>query len=655
MISSNNSGLLFPIFIQPSIKIFMELLKKMFQFDTLSLIFVALILLGVIPNIFYSSGYLPHIKRKMHYQLHYFAFIFSMLGVVVSANALVFLFFWEVMSLTSWQLILTEVEDTSTIKAARFYFIMTHFGFVFLLLFFLIVTDGELDISFVDMKAIATNFTYPTMLFFFLLLGFLSKAGAVPLHVWLPYAHPAAPSPVSALMSGVMLKVALYGMFRFLFDVLYPWPLEWGIVILSLGALSSLVGVLYALSEHDIKALLANHSIENIGIILIGFGMGMIFDTLGFHILSTFSFIAALFHIFNHMSFKSLLFMSAGAVLHQTHTKNMEKYGGLIKTMPVTALTFLIAAISISALPPSNGFLSEWMIFQSMLSSSHIDNISLKLAIPFAIFALAMTGGLAIACFVKAYGITFLGLHRSTNAKHAHEVNFLMKSGMVLMALVVISLMLFTPFYIEWFDKVLLGLGHASVYAKIFPDGMWHMHSVGINGGIVSPLILLLSLFGVTTLMMLAYKVFGVKARVHNAWACGYKTSAKTQYTATGFAGPIRRFFNWLYKPDEHFIKQTIAGHETKFSSSHYEVHVKPLFEKIFYESVAYTVNFISYWVYRLAHFEQTRYAAMIFNIMLTVLFSYRVFSHEFSWASFVLEFIVMITSIKILIIGDKK
>ncbi|QOP45924.1 proton-conducting transporter membrane subunit [Sulfurimonas paralvinellae] len=627
----------------------------MFVFDTLSLVFVALILLGAVPNIFYSSGYLPHIERKAHYQLHYFAFIISMLGVVVSANALVFLFFWELMSLTSWQLILTETKEKATIKAARFYFIMTHFGFLFLLLFFLIVTDGDLEMSFASMKLIASHFAYPTLLFFFLVLGFLSKAGAVPLHVWLPYAHPQAPSPVSALMSGVMLKVAIYGMFRFLFDVLYPWPLEWGIVILTIGALSSLVGVLYALSEHDIKALLANHSIENIGIILIGFGMGMIFDTLGLHTLSTFAFIAALFHTFNHMSFKSLLFMGAGSVLHQTHTKNMEKYGGLIKTMPITALTFLIAAVSISALPPSNGFLSEWMIFQSMLSSSHIDNISLKLAIPFAIFALAMTGGLAIACFVKAYGITFLGLHRSTNAKHAHEVNFLMKSGMILMTFVVLSLMLFTPYYMEYFDKVFVGLGRASIYADIFPEGIWHMHSVGMNGGIVSPLILLFSLVGVTAFMMFAYKVFGVKTRLHNSWACGYKTSQKTQYSATGFAGPIRRFFTWLYKPDEHFEKQTIAGHETKFDASHYEVHVKPLFEKIFYINVAKAVNYISYWVYRLSHFEQTRYAAMIFNIMLVVLFSYRIFSHEFSWATFVLEFFVMMISVKILIIGDKK
>ncbi len=627
----------------------------MFLFDTLSLIFVALILLGTIPNLFYSFGYLSHIERKRHYLLHYFAFIFSMLGVVTAGNALVFLFFWEVMSLTSWQLILTEVEDKETIKAARFYFIMTHFGFVFLLLFFLIATDGSIDMHFVDMQGIVALFPYPTLLFFMLVFGFLSKAGAVPFHVWLPYAHPAAPSPVSALMSGVMLKVALYGFARFLFDVLYPWPLEWGIVILVIGSISSLVGVLYALSEHDIKALLANHSIENIGIILIGFGMGMIFDSLHLKTLSTFAFIAAFFHIFNHMSFKSLLFMGAGSVLHQTHTKNIEHYGGLIKSMPLTAFTFLLASISISALPPSNGFLSEWMIFQSMLGSYNISDTSLKLAIPFAIFALAMTGGLAIACFVKAYGISFLGLHRSDNAKHAHEVNFLMKTGMVLMSLVVISLMLFTPFYIGWFDKMLVSLHHVSVYDKMFPDGFWHMHSVAVHGGVVSPLILLASLLGVTLLLVFAYKVLDVKKRVYHTWGCGYKTTAKTQYSATGFAGPIRRFFNWLYKSDEHFHKEKIMEHETKFSDAHYEVHVKPLFETSLYVNSKKLINLVSYWVYRLAHFEQTHYAAMIFNLMLLVLFSYRIFFHAFSWATFVLESIVMIISIKVLIIGDKK
>jgi hydrogenase-4 component B len=485
-------------------------------------------------------------------------------------------------------------------------------------------------------------------------LGLLSKAGAVPMHVWLPYAHPAAPSPVSALMSAIMLKVAIYGLFRFLFDILSFWQLEWGILILIIGAISSLVGVLYALSEHDIKALLANHSIENIGIILIGFGMGMIFLSLKLPILSAFAFMAALFHTFNHMSFKSLLFMGAGSVLHQTKTKNMEKYGGLIKAMPVTAFTFLLASISISALPPTNGFLSEWMIFQSLLGSSSIDNISLKLAIPFSVFALALTGGLAIACFVKVFGITFLGLHRSANAKHAHEVNGMMKTGMILMSLVVVSLMLFTPFYMKLFDGVTNQLLHVSIYNKIFPN-IWSLHSVSNNGGIVSPLILLAGLIVLTFSLYAIYKSLNIKEKVFHTWACGYNTSAKTQYSATGFAGPIRRFFTWLYNPDEHFEKKVIPGHRTKFVDASFSVHVRPLFEKSLYQSSVKLTNKISYYIYRLAHFEQSRYAAMIFNILLSVLFSYRIFAHEFSWATLALESIVMIISIKVLLIGEKK
>jgi len=577
-----------------------------------------------------------------------------MMGVVIAGNALVFLFFWELMSLTSWQLILTQIEDKSTIKAARFYFFMTHFGFMFLLLFFLIVTNGDLDISFAQMKVITSNFAYPTLLFFFVVLGLASKAGAVPMHVWLPYAHPAAPSPVSALMSGIMLKVAIYGFFRFMFDIFGVWQLEWGIFILIMGAISSLVGVLYALSEHDIKALLANHSIENIGIIFIGFGMGMIFSSLKLPALSAFAFIAALFHTFNHMSFKSLLFMGAGSVLHETSTKNMEKYGGLIKAMPITAFTFLLASISISALPPTNGFLSEWMIFQSLLGSANIDNISLKLAIPFSIFALALTGGLAIACFVKVFGITFLGLHRSTNAKHAHEVNILMKIGMILMSLVVVSLMLFTPFYIKLFDSTINALMNISIYDKIIPN-IWSLHSISNNGGVVSPLILLAGLVVLTLILYIFYKSLNIKHRIFHTWACGYNTSPVTQYSATGFAGPIRRFFTWLYDPDIHFEKEVILGHKTKFVDARFSVHVRPLFERSLYQSSIKLTNKISYYVYRLAHFEQSRYAAMIFNMLLSVLFSYRIFVHEFSWATLVLESVVMIISVKVLLVGGKE
>lgn len=627
----------------------------MFSFDILSIIFLVLILLGVVPNLFYSFGYMGAIKAKAHYHIHYFAFILSMIGVVISNNLLLFLFFWELMSLTSWQLILNNPKEKSTRDAARFYFFMTHFGFVFILLFFLIISNGDLLLTFKEAGGIAHGFAYPTLLFFLMIFGFLSKAGVVPFHVWLPYAHPEAPSAVSALMSGVMLKVAIYAFFRFLFDVLYPWQLEWGIVVLILGALSSLVGVLYALSEHDIKALLANHSIENIGIILIGFGMGMIFDSLHLYSLSAFAFIAALFHTFNHMSFKSLLFMGAGSVLHQTHTKNMEKYGSLIKSMPVTAFTFLLASISISALPPTNGFLSEWMIFQSMLSSSSISQISLKISIPFAVFALALTGGLAIACFVKAYGITFLGLARSKNARHAKESNFLMKTGMVLMSLVVISLMLITPIYIKLFDKATTMLHKISVYDMIFKDGYLSMHSVADNGGVVSPVILLVALLVITWMISLFYKTLKLPARKVSSWACGYQTNPRSEYSATGFAGPIRRFFSWLYRPEEHYEKVTFHGHESKFKTALYEVHVKPLFEKSLYAGTKKSVNFISYFVYKVAHFEQSRYAAIIFNLMLSVLFGYRIVSGDFSWANLILEAILLVISVKILLIGDKR
>ncbi|BAF69833.1 proton-conducting transporter membrane subunit [Nitratiruptor sp. SB155-2] len=626
----------------------------MFSFDTLSILFLLFLFLGIVPNIFYSFGYLSHIEQKRHYLLHYFAFILSMVGVVIANTPLLFLFFWEIMSLTSWQLILTDAKDEKTTTAARFYFFMTHFGFVFILLFFLIVSNGDVSLSFDQLQPIAKQFAYPTLLFFMLIFGFLSKAGVVPLHVWLPYAHPAAPSAVSAMMSGVMLKIALYGFLRMILEILYPWSLEWGVTILILGALSSVIGVLYALAEHDIKALLANHSIENIGIILIGIGMGMIFDTLQLKLLSAFAFIAAIYHIFNHMSFKSLLFMSAGSVLHQTGTKNIEKYGGLIKKMPITAFSFLLAAISISALPPTNGFLSEWMIFQSLLGSSSIHDISLKISIPFAIFALALTGGLAIACFVKAFGITFLGLHRSTNAKHAKEVNTLMRLGMILMGLVTISLMLFAPFYIHLFNDAITAFGWSNVAQRIVPN-FWNIHSIADNGGVVSPHILLVALLLITVLFVIGVKKVGIKKRISHTWSCGYNTNAKTQYSATGFAGPIRRFFAWLYKPQVHFHKTTIAGHTTKFTTALYDVHIKPLFETTLYDGTKKVLNIISYYLYRLAHFEQVRYGAIIFNLVLSVLFGYRIVAHQFNWSTFLVELFILLVSIKILVLGDKQ
>jgi len=621
----------------------------MANIDSLSLLFLFLILLGVIPNLVYTFGYLPHIKRKSYFLINYFGFIVSMIGVVLSTKVMLFLFFWELMSLTSWQLILTEKSQES-FKAGRFYFLMTHLGFLCILLFFLILSPENLFCEFQDLKLTAETFQYPTLLFFLMSIGFLSKAGVVPLHVWLPYAHPAAPSPVSALMSGVMLKVAIYAFIRFLF-ILPSWQLEWGILILFLGSISSLVGVLYALSEHDIKALLANHSIENIGIILIALGLGMVFHTLKLEVLSSFSFIAGVYHSFNHMSFKSLLFMTAGSVLHQTHTKNMEKYGSLIKSMPITAFLFLLGAISISALPPTNGFLSEWMIFQSILSSSDITDVSLKLSFGFTIFALALTGGLAIACFVKAFGITFLGLARSENAKHAKEVNNAMVIGEILMGVVVIGLMAFMPNIIELINHA---MPIKDIYDTLFPN-YFVMHSPSANFGAVSPLILLGALLFITLLIYMVYKSLKPNIRMSHTWACGYDTNCLLQYSATGFAGPIRRFFTWLYKPNIHEHKETLHGHQTKFSSALYEVHVKPLFERSLYDGVKKMLYFITYYVYKVAHFEKGRYSSLIFNLLIVILFSMRVFYHEVTWGSVVVELMVVSMFMSIILFGERK
>jgi len=381
----------------------------------------------------------------------------------------------------------------------------------------------------------------------------------------------------------------------------------------------------------------------------------LIFDSLKLPLLSSFAFLAALFHIFNHMSFKSLLFMGAGSILHQTHTKDMHQYGGLIKSMPITAFVFLMAALSIAGLPPSNGFLSEWMMFQSILSTSLVDNLSLKIAIPFAVFALALTSGLAIATFVKAFGITFLGLHRSENAQHAQEVNGLMKGGMLLMAGLVVFLLVMAPWVLSALDHTLVALGRPTLMPTLFPDGMMHIHSAIANGGVVSPWVLLIGLWGLTFILLLWVKSSKIPQRMTHTWACGYQTSAQTQYSATGFSGVFRRFFFWLYRPNHAVEEQFLYGRRPLVDQGEFSAPIPPLFEKALFVSTRQMANWLSYWVYRLAHFEQVRYPAMIFNLMLFVLFSYRIFVYEFSWLAILFEILLMLLSIKILVLGEAR
>ena len=335
--------------------------------------------------------------------------------VFLAGNAFFFLIAWEIMALTAYCLVSFEHEKVETRNAGVLFFVMSHIGTGCLILGFLLLfqASGSYDFDGFHLLGDTMSPGKRDAAFLLFLVGFGVKAGIVPLHIWLPAAHPVAPSNVSALMSGVMIKTGIYGLTRVLFDFLGTPPNWWGVTVLSLGTISAVLGVLYALMEHDLKRLLAYHSIENIGIILMGLGASLMFLHSGHPVLASLALIAGLYHTINHAVFKALLFLGAGAVLHAAHTRNMEEMGGLAKRMRWTALFFLVGAVAISALPPLNGFVSEWLTYQSLLQGFGTTTSLVRIMFPISGAMLALTGALAAACFVKAFGITFLAQPRS--------------------------------------------------------------------------------------------------------------------------------------------------------------------------------------------------------------------------------------------------
>jgi hydrogenase-4 component B len=387
--------------------------------DGLSAYFLFVISIVAVAAAIYGPAYLrahspdAGAARQATQGLALNVFLGSMAFLCCAGDALTFLFCWEGMTLASYVLVVSDDRDGENASAGLLYMVMAHGGTALLFVAFLALTEpgGAFDFASLRVAARALDPATRTTLFFLALGGFAVKAGVVPLHVWLPRAHPAAPSHVSALMSGVMLKVAIYGILRFAFDLLAPvagpLPFSWGWAVLFVGTTSAVLGVLYALQQHDLKRLLAFHSVENIGIILIGVGLAMILwrqEGAG-GALATVALTAALLHTLNHAAFKGLLFLGAGSVLCRTHVRNMEELGGLARRMPWTAGLFLLGAIAISGLPPLNGFVSEWLTFQALLGGASRFHGPAGLVIVFSAAMLALTGGLAAACFVKALGV----------------------------------------------------------------------------------------------------------------------------------------------------------------------------------------------------------------------------------------------------------
>jgi hydrogenase-4 component B len=405
--------------------------------------------------------------------------------------------------------------------------------------------------------------------------------------VWLPYAHPVAPSHVSAVMSGVMIKTAIYGLLRLYFDFFggqFPW--WWGFAVLFLGATSALLGVMYALMEHDLKKLLAFHSVENIGIILLGIGAGMIFQSYGLKELAALGLLAGLYHTINHAIFKALLFLGAGSLLYATYTRNMEEYGGLLRRMPWTGAFFLVGAVSISALPPTNGFVSEWLIFQTLFLSFQLPTVFLKLMLPIAAAILALTGVLALACFAKAFGISFLARPRSARARHAEEVPVPMRIAMGFLATSCVALGIAPMVVVPLLDRVVASLAGISIGEKVVAMDGWALAPVNVGFSSLSTPMLALLLVALAMLGLgIAVAVGGrLKKRYSKTWGCGINLTPRMEYTATGFVQPIKRVFSTIYQPTVKLETEFLDESRYFAKRRRFEFHIEPIFEKYLYD-----------------------------------------------------------------------
>ena len=564
-------------------------LKFGFFIDRLSAFFILVISISVLAVSIYSTGYVREYfgKKNIGYLgFLYNIFILSMVFVASADNAVMFLIVWELMSVVSYFLVVYEHEKPETRKAGFIYIVMTHIGTGFIIMSFLIFVGTSGSYSFGTFAEAGKTMTplLKDIAFIFALIGFGTKAGIVPLHIWLPYAHPAAPSNVSALMSGVMIKIAIFMLIRVFFVFLGASQSWWGYVVLALGTMSAILGILYAVVESDIKRMLAFSSIENIGIILIGIGASMIFFADGKPILSTLAAIAALYHLLNHSIFKGLLFMGAGSILFSTHTKNIEELGGLIKKMPKSAILVLIGVLSISALPPFSGFISEWLTFQSLLLGFNLKETFPMIILSISAAILALTGALAAFCFLKFFGIGFLALPRTKHAEHAKESNTPMLIGMGIFASLSILLGIF-PFYV------------LPILERITASFIWNLDSftfssfatVAIPSSTISlstPAILALMFIFMLLLFGILFLINRKKQPVYETWGCGQPVStSRNEYTATAFSKPVQIWFKSLYRPARE-IDVTYTTSPLLKESFKFESRIEQVIEQYLYEPV---------------------------------------------------------------------
>jgi formate hydrogenlyase subunit 3/multisubunit Na+/H+ antiporter MnhD subunit len=458
------------------------------------------------------------------------------------------------MSLSSWALVMAHHRIRDNVQAGYVYLVMASFGTLALLLTFGLLAGPDGGYTFTSIRAADPSAPLAALVLILALVGAGSKAGLVPLHVWLPLAHPAAPSHVSALMSGVMTKVAVYGFVRIVFDLVGEPAWWWSMVVLAIAGATCVMGVLYALMQHDLKRLLAYHTVENIGIIFIGLGLALAFKAYGMAWAAALALTAALLHVFNHSLFKSLLFFGAGAVLTATGERDMEHLGGLIHRMPQTAFAFLVGCAAISALPPLNGFVSEWLTFQAILMSPQLSSWGLKFLVPAVGALLALSAALAAACFVKAFGVTFLGRARTPVAAAARETDRFSLAAMFMLAALCLLAGVLPGVFIDALAPVTQGLVGDRMPLQRAVDWLSIVPIAESRSSYNGLLVFLFMVISGTLAASAIHRLASDRLRRAPAWDCGYPDSSPaTQYTASSFAQPIRRVFGTvLFRAREH-------------------------------------------------------------------------------------------------------
>lgn len=520
-----------------------------FNMDDLAAAFLIITNLGAAAASLFALGYGRHEHEPWRILPFYPVFLAAMNLVVIAADAYGFLLCWEVMSLASWALVMAHHTEAETRQAGMIYLLMASAGTLALLLCFGLLAGTHGDYAFAAMQAAPRAPWIGSVVMLLALLGAGSKAGLVPLHVWLPRAHPAAPGHVSALMSGVMTKVAIYAFIRIAFDLAGPAAWWWGLVVLLFGGITAVLGVLYALMEDDIKTILAYSTIENVGLIFVGIGLAMAFRADGMMAAAALALTAALFHALNHMLFKSTLFFGAGAIQHATGTRDLSQLGGLIHQMKVSVVPMLIAAMAIAALPPLNGFASEWLLLQAILLSPALPQFGLKLVVPAVGALVALSAALAAACFVRFFGIAYLGKPRSATAATAHETDAFSRSAMIGLAGLCVAAGVLPGFVLDLFAPVTHALLGAQVPTQ---DGLSWLTIIPVATSRSSYGPLLIAIFIAISAGLTALTLYWFGSRVTRrapAWGCGYqefgppKRSLVSQYSPSGFAQPIRQVF----------------------------------------------------------------------------------------------------------------